>query len=77
MFPVLPKTTPSFQSCSGSHTLVQNESIFEFSVNKINVTKIMKFVLGRIENMLVKGENAGYRHVFKSFIPLVLLFWEG
>ena len=33
-----------------------------FTDNKINVTKILKFVLGRVENILGKGENAGYQH---------------
>ena len=30
--------------------------------NKINVTRTLKFVLGRVENILRKGENAGYQH---------------
>ena len=31
--------------------------------NKINVTEKLKFVLGRVENILGKGENAGYQHL--------------
>ena len=30
--------------------------------NKIKFTENLKFVLGRTENILGKGENAGYQH---------------
>ena len=30
--------------------------------NKINATKKLKIVLGRVENIVGKVENAGYRH---------------
>ena len=30
--------------------------------NKINVTEKLKFVWGRVENIMGKGENAGYQH---------------
>ena len=30
--------------------------------DKINVTEKLKFVLRRVENMVGKGENAGYQH---------------
>ena len=30
-----------------------------FADNKINMTEKLKFVLGRIENIVGKGENAG------------------
>ena len=30
--------------------------------NEINVTEKLKYVLGRVENMMRKGENAGYQH---------------
>ena len=33
-----------------------------FADDKINVTEKFKFVLGRVENILGKGENAGYQH---------------
>ena len=32
-----------------------------FADNKINVTQMLKFSLGRVENV-EKGENAGYQH---------------
>ena len=33
-----------------------------FADDKINVNQKLKFVLGRIENIVGKGENAGYQH---------------
>ena len=34
----------------------------ELADGKINVTKNSKFVLGRVENIVGKGENVGYQH---------------
>ena len=33
-----------------------------FADDKIKVIENLKFVLGRVENTVRKGENAGYRH---------------
>ena len=33
-----------------------------FAGGKINVDEILKFILGRVENIVGKGENAGYKH---------------
>ena len=33
-----------------------------YADDKINVTETLKFVLGRVENIVEKGENAGYQH---------------
>ena len=33
-----------------------------FADEKINVTKQLKFGKGRVENIVGKGENAGYQH---------------
>ena len=33
-----------------------------FADDKIDVTEKLKFVLGRVENIVGKGENAGYQH---------------
>ena len=33
-----------------------------FTEKKINATEKSKFVLGRVENRVGKGENAGYQH---------------
>ena len=38
-------------------------SIFKaFADDKINVNKKLKYRLGRVENILGKGENVGYQH---------------
>ena len=45
-----------------------------FAEDKIIVTQKLKFTLGRVENIVGKGENAGYQHfsfscnIFKSFL---------
>ena len=33
-----------------------------FADDKINVNQRMKFDMGRVENIVGKGENAGYQH---------------
>ena len=43
-----------------------------FADNKINVTQKLKFALGRVENIVGKGENAGYQHFLlfpQYFLP--------
>ena len=37
-----------------------------FADNKIHVTENFKFVLGRVENTVGKGEIAGYQHFLLS-----------
>ena len=55
-------------SLSGSFDSIPNDKILDlsklkaFAEEKINVTKEMKFVLGRKENIAGKGKNAGYQH---------------
>ena len=51
----------------------------ELADDKINVTERLKFVLGRAENIVGKGENAGYQHFLlflqcfqKAFFPWVV-----
>ena len=34
-----------------------------YADDKINVTEALKFVLGKVENIVGKGENAGYQHL--------------
>ena len=44
-----------------------------FADNKINVTKKLKFVIGRVENCVGKGGNAGYQMlVSKGFFSKVV-----
>ena len=38
-----------------------------FADDKINVTQNLKFVFGRVENIVGKGEYAGYQHF--QFFP--------
>ena len=33
-----------------------------FTDDKINATEKFKFALGRVENIMGKGENSGYQH---------------
>ena len=42
--------------------ILDRSKLKAFADDKINVTEKLKFVLGRIENILGKGENAGYQH---------------
>ena len=44
-----------------------------FADDKINVTEKLKIVLGRIENIVGKGENAGYQY----FSPFPKMFSKG
>ena len=43
----------------------------ELADNKINVTKKLKFASRRVENIVGKGENAGYQH-FLLFLQCFL-----
>ena len=64
-----------------------NQSKFKtFADDKIMTTRKLKFVLGKVENTVGKGENAGYQHFllfpqcFQKFsFPEVLkvgIVWE-
>ena len=55
---------------------ILNQSKFkELTDDRIKANKKLKFVLGIEENILGKGENAGYQHflifpnIFKSLLP--------
>ena len=48
-----------------------------FADNKINVNKNLKFVLERIENIVGKGENAGYQHFLLSHYVFKRIFFQG
>ena len=51
-----------------SFNSLPNDKILDWSKlkaladNKIKVTEILKIILGRVENIVRKGENAGYQH---------------
>ena len=42
-----------------------------FADVNLNINQKLKFALGRVENIVGKGENAGYQHFF--FFPLFFL----
>ena len=54
--------------------ILQESKLKAFAEDKIVLTKKLKFLLGRVENIVEKGENAGYQHFllfpqfFKSFL---------
>ena len=41
--------------------ILDQSKLKAFADNKINVTEKLKFVLGRVENIVGKEENAGYQ----------------
>ena len=42
--------------------MLDSSKLKAFADDNIKVTKKLKFVLGRVENIVEKGENAGYQH---------------
>ena len=53
-----------------SFNSISNNKVLDWSKlkahadDKINVTEKLKFALGRVENIVRNGENAGYQHFF-------------
>ena len=43
-------------------TIVDWSNLKASADDKINVTQKLKFLLGKINNIMGKGENAGYQH---------------
>ena len=54
-------TISSFNSLTNDKIL-DSSKLKAFAGDKINVTEKLKFVLGRVENIVGKGENAGFQH---------------
>ena len=42
--------------------ILDGSKLKAFADDKLNATEKLKFVLGRVENIVGKGENAGYQH---------------
>ena len=42
--------------------ILDQSNFKDFADDKINVTNKMNFVMGRVENIVGKGGNAGYQH---------------
>ena len=45
-----------------NNTILDQSKLKAHADDKITGTEKMKFVLGRVENIVGKGENAGYQH---------------
>ena len=45
-----------------NNKIVDWSNLKESADDKIYVTEKLKFVLGRVENIMGKGENAGHQH---------------
>ena len=54
--------------CLPNNKIIDWSKLKALADDNINVTEKLKFVLGRIENMVGKGENAGHQH-FLLFPP--------
>ena len=48
------------------NNIVDQSDFKPLADDKINVTEKLKFVLGMVENILGKGENAGFQHFVLS-----------
>ena len=59
--------------------ILDQSKLKAFADNKINVTQKLKFVSERTENILGKGENAGYQHflLFPKCFQSLLPGWGG
>ena len=42
--------------------ILEESKLKEFAHDEINATQELKFVLGRVENIMGKRENDGYQH---------------
>ena len=45
-----------------NNKILDQSNVKDLADNKLNITYEMNFVLGRLENILGKGENAGYQN---------------
>ena len=55
-------------NCLPSDTILDWSKLKPIADDKVNVIRELKFVLGREENIVGKGENAGNQH-FLFFFP--------
>ena len=69
----IPEQYGSISLCTKINSL-PNDKIVDwskmkaFADDKIHVTEKLKLVLERLENIVGKGENAGYHNVFKRLL---------
>ena len=45
-----------------NNKILEQFNLKDFAEDKISVTYVTNFVLGRVENIVGKGDNAGYQH---------------
>ena len=65
LFPQMLSILTSLKFCCVVRTndkLSDRSKLTGFADNKRNVTQKLKFVMGRVENIVGKRENAGYQH---------------
>ena len=53
-----------------NNKILDHSKLKAFADDKINVTAKQKFVLGRVENIVGEGKNAGYQH-FSPFPTMI------
>ena len=63
---ILPRTSFNFFANPFLNKFLDWSKLKEHADDKINKTEKLKFVLGMVENIVGKGENAGYQ---KAFFP--------
>ena len=49
-------------NCLPNDKILERLKFKAFADDKINVTDKLNFILGRVENIVGKGENADYQH---------------
>ena len=57
--------------------ILDQSKLKAFADDKIILTKKFKFVLGRVENIVGKGENAGYQHFLLSHNAFKTFLYQG
>ena len=49
-------------TCLPDDTFLDWSKLEAFADDKVNATQNLKFVLGRVDNIVGKGDNGGYQH---------------
>ena len=62
MVQIATTTRAKFLNSLPNDNLVDLFKLKAFADDKINVSEQLKFLLGRVENIVGKGGNAGYQH---------------
>ena len=62
----------AFINPSPNNKFLDWSNLKELAHKTINMIVKLKFVLGRVENIMGKGENAGYHGWLKGFFPRIV-----